>query len=33
MIYKEKIDILVIRNKSYEYQTNTYQRCCICLMK
>mgnify|MGYP006361367341 CR=1 FL=1 len=26
-----KKHILVIRNKSYEYQTNTYQIRCICL--
>ncbi len=26
-----KKHILVIRNKSYEYQTNTYQVRCICL--
>lgn len=33
MIYKEKTDILVTRNKSYVYQTNSYQIRCICLTK
>lgn len=33
MIYYGKKYILVLRNKSYEYQTYTYQIGCICMTK
>ncbi len=33
MIYKEKKYILGDRNKSYDFQTNPYKVCGICLTK